>query len=167
MTEVALHWILLAAIVELWIVTIYVAWHRRKAAAVVGPHSKVSEPRGGARRIGLLLAWVAAASFWIPGVGAADESLRLPAAVLLAGGVVLLTLSPRPGVRVLGANGVQSGWNHASFEQFAEWRLSGEHLRFRLDGRLWDAVEVAPGARTELRERLERVAPGRESRYAV
>lgn len=167
MTEVALHWILLAALSELMLVAGYLAWRRYDSTRRLGKRLQATEPPQRLRRVALALSFSAAACFWFPGLGSADESLRLPALALLVGGAVVLRLSPRPEVRALGTSGVRSGWTCARFEQLVEWRLSGEHLRFRLEGRLWDSVEVAPERQAELRERLVQSAPDRESRYAV
>ena len=168
MTEHTLHLILLIALIELALVASYLLWRRLAAARRLGRSLQSTASRQVWQRVVLVLVWLAAASFWVPGLGveAADESFRAPALALLIGGAVILRLSPRPGTRVLGTAGVQSGWQNARFGEFAEWRLSGEHLRFRLEGRLWDAVGAASPKHAELREQLEREVPGRESRYA-
>jgi len=167
MTEHTLHLILWIALIELVLVASYLLWRRLAAARRLGRSLQSTAPRQVWQRLVFALVWLAAASFWIPGLGVevADESLRGPALALLIGGAVIMRLSPRPGIRVLGTTGVQSGWQNACFGEFIEWRLSGEHLRFRLDGRLWDAVDAASQVHAELREQLERVAAGRESRY--
>jgi hypothetical protein len=168
MTVDTLHLILLIALIELALVSSFLLWRRLASTRRLGRGVQATAPRQGWRKRLLALVWLAAAAFWLPGLGAdaADPSFRLPAFALLFGGAVILLLSPRPVARVLGTTGVQSGWDTARFDALVEWRLSGEHLRFRLEGRLWDAVDAAPQTHAELRERLDRDAPGRESRYA-
>jgi len=71
-----------------------------------------------------------------------------------------------PGFRdeVLGEDGVRSGWRTCRFEDLEEWRLTGDHLRWKQAGE-WRACEVPAAAREQVRARLERAAADRESRF--
>lgn len=65
---------------------------------------------------------------------------------------------------LLGEEGVQRGWYSRRFDELEEWRLAGDHLRFRLFGE-WTAVPCPPAEQSRLRQRLERVNGGRESPF--
>lgn len=67
--------------------------------------------------------------------------------------------------QICGDRGVRYGWYLRRFEDFEEWRLTGEHLRFRLFG-IWRAVPLPPERHEAFRPLLEEKAPGRESRFA-
>jgi hypothetical protein len=105
--------------------------------------------------------------------------LALFAAILLAGPAARvvafagLLLVPSLGLvwfgtgfqdTVLGQTGVQRGWLSRRFEELEEWRLSGEHLRFRLQGE-WTSVPCPPERQPELRAELLRLNPARESAF--
>jgi Na+/H+ antiporter NhaD/arsenite permease-like protein len=167
MTEDQLQWILATALVELALIACYLLWRRVDAQRRLGRRLESSAPRQVVLRAVLCLAWLSAAAFWLPvfGESAADPSLRPLAFAVLVGSAIVMLLSPPIGRRSLGSVGVQSGWTCARFSEVVEWRLSGEYLRFRLEGRLWDAVGASAGRHAELRAQLERVVPARESRY--
>jgi hypothetical protein len=74
---------------------------------------------------------------------------RLPAVSVLALSGLLSFLYPARRDSVLGESGVQAGWYARGFSEIEEWRLVGQHLRWRLRGE-WVA-SVAP---LELHERL-------------
>jgi hypothetical protein len=65
---------------------------------------------------------------------------------------------------VLGESGVQRGWLSRRFEELEEWRLAGDHLRFRLLGE-WTSVPCPPERQAELRAELQRLNPARESPF--
>jgi len=83
--------------------------------------------------------------------------------VLLLGGLMLMWT---PGLRdsALGEGGVRAGWFVRPFAELEEWRLTGDHLRWRLFGE-WQACEVPPDERESLRTKLEQLIPDRESRF--
>ena len=89
---------------------------------------------------------------------------------LAAGALVILSLAavvlaqPQGG-GACGTEGVRSGsWAHA-YRDLDEWRLTGDHLRFRA-GEVWRAVKLPANLHEEVRERLETLAGGRESRFS-
>ena len=84
------------------------------------------------------------------------------ALLVVAGGLVLL----RPGFHdaVACERGVRSGWDVIAFGEFEEWRLVGEHLRYRWQGE-WRAAPLAPEKQDPVRRALESAAPDRESRF--
>ena len=82
-----------------------------------------------------------------------------PAVSVLALSGVLSFLYPGSRVSVLGERGVQAGWYARGFSEIEEWRLIGQHLRWRLRGE-WVACAAPPELHARLRELLD---PGRES----
>jgi hypothetical protein len=60
---------------------------------------------------------------------------------------------------------VQRGWHARRLEELEEWRLTGEHLRFRLFGE-WTAVPLAPEHHAAMRARLVACCAERESPFA-
>jgi len=50
------------------------------------------------------------------------------------------------------------------FEDLEEWRLTGDHLRWKLFGE-WQACEVPSAESESLRTKLEQLIPDRESRF--
>lgn len=72
--------------------------------------------------------------------------------------------SPGQHDAVLGEHGVRRGWIATRFEDLAEWRLTGSHLRFRTTGE-WTAVPAPIALQEELRAKLVRLAGDRESRF--
>ena len=87
-------------------------------------------------------------------------------AVLAVGllAVALNGLRPSFDDRVCGTEGVRVGWSVRGFAQLEEWRLTGDHLRFRLRGQ-WTAVPLSVAEQEPIRERLLAVAPERESAF--
>lgn len=84
---------------------------------------------------------------------------------LLGGAALLFELSPAPGERACGEQGVRSGWELCALGELREWRLTGDHLRFRGAGE-WSAVDLPRELHEAMRARLESACPGRESRFA-
>jgi hypothetical protein len=112
-------------------------------------------------------------------VGASVLLLLVFAALLLAGpatrviGFAALMLLPALGLvwfgtgfqdAVLGASGVQRGWESRRLDELEEWRLAGDHLRFRLRGE-WTSVPCPQERQPELRAELLRLNPQRESPF--
>ena len=92
------------------------------------------------------------------------------ATYLIAGALIILSLAavalaqPQGG-EVFGTEGVRCGsWAYA-YRDLDEWRLTGDHLRFR-SGAVWRAVTVPPQVQGELRRRLETASSDRESRFS-
>lgn len=94
----------------------------------------------------------------------APASLWAPGSTLLALALANAWVAPSLSTRVLGEAGVQSGWCALRLERLEEWRLTGEHLRYRL-GEEWLAVACPLTLQARVRAGLERAAPGRESRF--
>ena len=79
-------------------------------------------------------------------------------------GILLVWITPGFHDAVLGELGVQRGWFARRFADLEEWRLTGDHLRFRLDGE-WTAVPCPPAEQARIRAALLAVNPERESRF--
>lgn len=166
MTADTLNWILIIALVETAIAVVFLFQRRIRSKRLLGQPLQRSAAARGVHVLIVGIVFLAAASFWLGPVDRASAAtLRLPSLALLFGGALVLLLGPDSTDRALGTSGVRSGWTTAGFGEFEEWRLVGEHLRFRLNGRLWDAVGAAPALHLELRAKLEQLAPARESRY--
>ena len=82
----------------------------------------------------------------------------------LATAIAFVILRPASADRICGTKGVRRGWYVRSFEQLEEWRLTGDHLRFRLRGE-WEAVPLAAARHDEFGQRLRAAAPDRESSF--
>lgn len=117
-----------------------------------------SAGHGRRMRWALALASLACAGWIAAGAG---PPAPLPCAAL---GLAALASWLRPGAdeERCGTHGVQRGWIARSFAELDEWRLIGEHLRFRLGPR-WHAVRLPGALHGSTRERLEALAAGRES----
>lgn len=82
--------------------------------------------------------------------------------MVLAAAIVIFA----PGFKdaVCGDTGVQRGWYARRFENLEEWRMTGEHLRFRLFGE-WTSVPLPAASQPKIREKLLQLCPTRESRF--
>ncbi|MBM3977796.1 MAG: hypothetical protein FJ299_12505 [Planctomycetes bacterium] len=94
----------------------------------------------------------------------APPELEPTALTALTLALLLQVVRPSFGTRLCAEHGVQSGWFWQRYEQLEEWRLSGEHLRFKVRGE-WQAVELPPVEHARLREKLSRLIGDRESRF--
>jgi hypothetical protein len=120
------------------------------------PDGRTARRRSPAR-VGLaLLAVVAVVT---PGVS------TLFALWVLAGAAALLLLSPSASDTVVGSRGVRAGFLAYPMERLDEWRLTGEHLRWRI-GERWYACALPMEHHEETRAYLQALAPERESRFA-
>ena len=111
----------------------------------------------------LALACVAALAAFV--VIERDTLPAAPALVVLALGAAVFAVRPSSGEAVFGERGVRAGWHARSFEQLEEWRLAGDHLRWKL-GPDWLACRVPLEMQSGLRKKLETLCPERESRFA-
>ncbi|MEM7515482.1 MAG: hypothetical protein AAF368_00970 [Planctomycetota bacterium] len=114
---------------------------------------------GGRRRrwlvAGLLLLVAAGVSLVRPGLEGTSLALAL---VALGFGVGISLIAPAPEDSTYGERGVRRGWQARRFDQLEGWRLTGEHLRFLVHGRLV-AVEVPRAEHDALRARLLELCP--------
>lgn len=86
------------------------------------------------------------------------------AADVLLLGLLIAWLSPGFHDAVCGETGVQRGWHARRFEDLEEWRLTGQHLRFRLFDE-WTSVPLPPAEQPRIRAKLLELNPDRESRF--
>jgi hypothetical protein len=134
---------------------------RVRAGRVVGEVVERSVLPPGRRFLGIVLVALAGvAALETAGVGLAWTLLPL--------GLAVVYLALRPGVhdRVTGLDGVRRGWYVRALGELEEWRLTGDHLRFRLRGR-WEAVPLSAERQADFAARLRAAAPGRESRFSA
>lgn len=122
----------------------------------------VTRVRPGRQRRWLAVAAMAAV-VGATAVGDLGVEVSLAFSVLSAAAVMLLFTS---GLRdtVFAEHGVRSGWFVRRFKDLEEWRLTGDHLRWKLFGE-WQACEVPLAQQADLRARLEQLIPDRESRF--
>ena len=97
-------------------------------------------------------------------IGPTEVSPGFAFSVLSTAALMLLFTS---GLRdsALAENGVRAGWYVRRFKDLEEWRLTGDHLRWKLRDE-WQACEVPPAERESLRAKLEQLIPDRESRFS-
>ena len=88
----------------------------------------------------------------------------LPVVLLIALSLGAITLSFSAGDQACGTHGVRSGVWALSYCDLEEWRLTGEHLRFRYGG-VWRAVMIPAELQGPLRSRLEEALGSSESRF--
>ncbi len=139
---VALSWLELANRVKVGSVEVLVRRRRREKAVLL-----------------VLLVLAAATSVLLP-----SDLPRLPLAIAFGLSIYSFAISPGFLDSWLGSRGVCVGFHARRFEELDEWRLIGDHLRWRLFG-VWIASDVPKERHAALREKLERLAPDRESRF--
>jgi len=140
----------------------FLALASRRAAGKLGAIVVKEDPRS----VPQILRWFAVAAA-LAALAATwseqgDDSWLWGATLALAVG--LLLLSPGPHRQRLGERGVQRGWDARRFDELEEWRVSGDHLRFKVDGE-WTAARAPAALHAELREKLRRLRPDHESRF--
>ena len=92
----------------------------------------------------------------------ADPFPTAHSVLALYGAFMLTWIAPGAADQGCGEEGVFRGWFGRRYEDLEEWRLTGDHLRFRLLGE-WGAVEVPRDKAGHVRSILERLVPERES----
>jgi hypothetical protein len=94
-----------------------------------------------------------------------DRGVWIVPVLLALGSALLLALAtPSAATAILGVGGVQRGWHARRFESLEEWRLTGDHLRFRLFGE-WTSVPCPQERQAEIRAKLVELVPERESPF--
>jgi hypothetical protein len=150
------------AMAQLVALLFVVVWNAR-AAKRVGPRILVVRRRMAWRYA--FLAGVALIGLGCLLVEAPIPSAQLPAAAVLGLSAALLALQPGFADSRCGERGVQIGWHALRYEDLPEWRLTGDHLRWRL-GEIWVACDLPVAQHEAMRTKLEQLAPGRESRFS-
>ena len=137
----------------------FVAYLRHQITNAVGRVSHASRPQMLGRRLQLACALASLATLiWL------DPELRFSCAVALLAAVAIALLRPGFEDSAFGEDGVQRGWFARRYADLDEWRLTGQHLRWKLYGE-WLATEVPTSEHEALRARLRAAAPERESRF--
>jgi hypothetical protein len=85
------------------------------------------------------------------------------ALIVLSSAAMVLARYQRGGA--CGDAGVRSGCFSCTYADLEEWRLTGDHLRFRV-GDVWRAVSLPQLLHPEVRGHLESLARGRESSFS-
>ena len=135
------------------------AWSSRLRARVGEVIARERAP--GRARAGLVAAAALAALMVLVFGRSPDAAAAL---IVLALAALLAAVTPRSRDQLCGARGVQYGWLARRYDELEEWRLTGEHLRWRARGE-WVACRVPPAEHPRLRETLERLVGERESRF--
>lgn len=147
-------------VAELSLAALFVGARVWSARARVGATLAV-ERAGRFTRWTLLALIVALALALIAG----DTELpRAPAWIALALSAGIALLQPAAGDSIYGERGVRRGWLARSFGELEEWRLTGEHLRWRL-GDEWLACRVPAQMQAALRAKLAATRPEREATF--
>lgn len=133
---------------------------RARRARVLGEAQSFQGPGTPLRLVGVLaLALVfAAIATWGP------RELARRAAAPFALAVAFQLVRPFASERRCGLGGIGLGWKTYPLAGFEEWRLTGDHLRVRVEDE-WQAVVLAREQQARMRGLLEQHAPGRESRF--
>ena len=87
-----------------------------------------------------------------------------PALGVLVPSLWIFALHPADGDSVWGEEGVQRGWFARRYTEVEEWRLTGDHLRWKLKGS-WVACRVPASEHAAMRAKLTALCPDRESRF--
>ena len=132
---------------------------RQRGRLQVGTPIQSSLPYRGWRAVGSLL--LAVLGVLAVSVGGSALTFFLVPLIVAIG---VHQIRPSELDRVAGTDGVRVGWNSRSYSDLEEWRLTGEHLRFRLFGQ-WTAVPIALEKQAPIRMRLLEVAAARESSF--
>lgn len=126
----------------------------------VGPVIAADRRAANRRRAILSVAFVAV-FVWV----LVDGGVWLTPVALCCGSALLLVfITPSSKTAILGVGGVQRGWHARRFESLEEWRLTGDHLRFRLFGE-WTSVPCPQERQSDLRALLTELVPDRESPF--
>lgn len=155
-----IQWILVSGAVLTLAAFVVVLATRARRRRVVGA-VLCRAPRARYWRIGLTIPAVALCVLAI-GQGA---PVLAPALTLLVAALGVFWLAPGEDERVCGDAGVACGWESARFDELLEWRLIGDHLRFRM-GAEWRAVDLPRAAQGAVRARLEAGCAERESSFS-
>jgi hypothetical protein len=156
----ALHWLFLASDVWLALGIVFALRVRARERAVLGEIVAREMPSPRTRILGSALI-LAGAVCAVLGRGELGLQWTLPPLALALASALLRPLEQD---RVAGRNGVRRGWYVRALADLEEWRLTGDHLRFRLRG-LWEAVPLPTALHPEFEARLRALAPERESRF--
>ncbi len=156
--ELRIVYSLAAVVLALGLVAI--AFNHARALRRVGRMCVESLPSRGGRLFGAAL---------LLGAGVLAWSARDYAPLvwtLPAFGLALCVQLFRPDerLRVVGEEGLRWGWYARTLANLEEWRLTGDHLRFRLLG-IWRAVDLPYTEHPAYRERLVARAADRESSF--
>ena len=131
-----------------------------RARSVTGPAIAVERPGFVLRRV--LVAGTQAALLAVLLVRADLPQDAVVESLML--GVLLAWITPGSQDAVLGELGVRRGWSARRYEDLEEWRLTGEHLRFRLAGE-WTSVPCPPPQQPRVRGLLVASNAAAESRF--
>ncbi len=133
---------------------------RARERAVVG-EVVARSGAGMRRRLPWLLVAAAGVACALLGRGEPSLAWTLPPPLLALG---FLLVQPLAEDRVAGRGGVRRGWYVRALQDLEEWRVTGDHLRFRLRGP-WEAVPLPAALHPEFEAKLRALAPERESRF--
>lgn len=131
-----------------------------RAQAKTGPVIAADRP-GRSMRVGVLVVLLLAVLAWVV---VTREIPLVPASIAVLLAILTVVLTPGVDDAASGEEGVRRGWHGRSFAELEEWRLTGDHLRFRLFGE-WTSVPLPSAEQPRIRERLLKLVPERESPF--
>lgn len=94
-----------------------------------------------------------------------QSASALASCALIALSSAAMVLAKYQRGQACGDGGVRSGCFSYTYAELEEWRLTGDHLRFRV-GEVWRAVTLPEPLHAEVRALLENHAGGLESRFS-
>ena len=157
--------LLALALSALWVGGGIAAILRMRAARSARMGDRLGYQSG--KPLGRLLVYVLLAAALIAVVVSdIDPNLQVALGMLLAAATAMTYFRPSAADRECGTDGVRHSWYVVGFGDVAEWRLTGEHLRFRLFGE-WTAAPLPESEHPRVRQSLESVAADRESRFSA
>ena len=155
----AMSLMLLLVVLESGLALFVALWLRGRRIEVLGEvlQTKLAPRVGRGVGLGLLLLALAFALIAAPEIGLFGALLLLPLALAW-------WLAPATEDQRCGTRGVQYGWEVLRLEELDAWRLTGDHLRFRLRG-LWVAVSLSAEQHPKMRGLLQAACPQGESEF--
>lgn len=162
-TDLSSDVVLALVLAALWLVGGLIAVVQLRASRGRSLGTQLAHEPGARRMRWIALAVLVGAAIWVglAGLPAATAGILIGLLVL---GAVVNWVRPASGERECGSTGVRHSWHVLGFSDVSEWRLTGEHLRFRLFGE-WTAAPLPEGQHEAVRTSLTAVAGDRESRF--
>lgn len=143
-----------------WTALLVVLALRTRARATTGAARHQDLPRRASRRLALAIPLALVA-------GWALQAGLLPAAgtlLLVVPALCLVAATPGRLDAILGEQGVARGFEARRFEDLEEWRLTGDHLRWKLHGE-WTSSPCPAAEHDAWRRLLEERCGAAESRF--
>ncbi|MEY2807238.1 MAG: hypothetical protein RIR65_1655 [Planctomycetota bacterium] len=143
-----------------WTALLVVLALRARARATTGEPRHQDLPRRLSRRLALAVPLALVAAWALQ----ADLLPTTGTLLVVVPALCLVVATPGRLDAVLGTQGVARGFEARRFEDLEEWRLTGDHLRWRLHGE-WTSSPCPAAEHEEWRKLLEERCGATESRF--